>query len=244
MSNPLSNTLFVKSIFKAIDGEVNGFRGAGQVTTFLRLAGCNLRCSYCDTKYALQRSDGEARTIVDVADELRWSPKISITGGEPLTQQWPLISLIEQMGDGMTPKQQISIETNGSITVVGELRDNPNVRIVMDYKMPASGEEHNMMISTFLQLEETDVVKFVLNTEDEYNYMKILLANQLHTLKAQVAVSPAIFEKDPKKTYYPTACPLTWARELAELLITNEDWDIQYSLQIHKVLWPNATEER
>jgi len=235
----MRNTLFVKSIFRAIDGEVNGFRGAGQLTTFLRLAGCNLRCTYCDTKYALQQCDGKETAIAVLVDKLRRSPKITITGGEPFEQIIGVVSLIKQLGIGIYPKQMISIETNGSYAVPSEIANNPNVRIVMDYKMPSSGMEHRMSIQNFLILRKEDVVKFVLSSEDEYTYMKTLLDCQFHMMKAQIAVSPALSDED-----YVELSKYTWAAQLAELLIEDEMWDIQYSLQIHKVLWPNAIEER
>jgi len=231
------NVLNVREIFRAIDGEVNGFKGSGQLTMFLRLAGCNLRCPFCDTKYALKPCDGHNMFTSEVVAELLDSPKITITGGEPLLQKWQVVELIDSLM-GLPCPPHISIETNGSISVPWSLLQNPNVRIVADYKLSSVQQESKMNMTMFHTLSADDVIKFVVSDQEDFDRMVYLIYNKLISCSAKFVVSPAISEEDQTNGKYP------WAQKLAEMLIEEQLWNVQYSLQIHKVLWPNSKEER
>ena len=239
MSNQ-SPRLNVCEIFQSIDGEFNGFKGAGELATFIRLTGCNLQCRWCDTAYAQTDESAESMTIGQIVRKIPGHTKVTITGGEPLTQLKGLEDLVNRLLDKYC---HISIETNGSIEIPRSLLHSA-VRIVADYKLPSSGMEQYMSIYggplTFLR--DCDVIKFVINGTAEYEYAKKIVKKirvqygKFHAVLApQMVFSPTI--KD-QKDY------MGWPATLAELMIADQLDSIQYSLQIHKVLWPYATKER
>lgn len=239
--------LFVESIFNSIDGEVNGFLGAGQLCTFIRLKGCNLRCSYCDTKYAQEPGEGEEGKIDvdDIVNHPDMLNKVTITGGEPLIQK--NVSFL--IGTFLAHGKFITIETNGSILIpsfedVGSsmLTDllvnlwKSNLRFVVDYKLPSSGVEHEMKATIFNSLRFCDVVKFVIANFDDY-YVARSLATCEGWSKARMVFSPAIEDQNDYTG---------WPATLAQMMITDAKMlgDVQFSLQNHKILWPNSQVER
>ncbi len=245
------DNIFVTAIFTTVDGEANGFWGGGQVSTFLRLAGCNIRCAWCDTPHALQIESGKKRSVDSLFDELKTSRKISITGGEPLVQSEALSHLVMRLSlisieDGGPP--QISIETNGTYTPGYDLL-HPNTSIIMDYKLQGSFYEDGMKgLEPFQRLRRQDVLKFVITNDEDYGRAKELVTGVLEPQYASEDVirgclarkvfSPVILLRDELANDY------TWATKLAEKIIEDRLWDVQYSLQIHKVLWPASKTER
>ena len=155
----------IYSIFVSIDGEVNYF-GQGRFTTFIRTAGCNLRCKWCDTQYALNPLSGiemSVKQIIDKIKELGVS-KVTLTGGEPLYQ----ISQIEQLLESLYREGfLVSIETNGSIQLP-EILSTPAFSVVMDYKLNSSGMTNKMVIDYFRPLKRKDFVKFVIADRNDY----------------------------------------------------------------------------
>jgi 7-carboxy-7-deazaguanine synthase len=222
--------LFVEAIFNGIDGEANGFWGAGQLSTFIRLKGCNLRCEYCDTKYAQEVTDEDKP--MEVEEILKWPDllnKVTITGGEPLIQKDcnVLITKLLVMG------HKITVETNGTMPI--EISNNLT-RFVVDYKLPSSGMEGKMNPEVFKCLCDNDVVKFVIADYDDY-YAARGLATMNNWTSARKVFSPAIIDQ---KDY------TGWPATLAQLMIEDANvlGDVQFSLQIHKVLWPDSEVER
>ena len=240
----MTNKLNVQVIFKSIDGESNGFEGAGQLTTFIRLKGCNLSCKYCDTKYAQNPEPANWMTVEEIVKEVGNATKITITGGEPLLQESLIINLLQKMIDC-----QITIETNGSIEPSGFLVDSkvfPLVRIVMDYKLPSSGVEESMQPLFFEKLRSTDIIKFVISSSfKQIDYKRALEVIEIYPeWRARKVFSPAvrvIWEKEVWERV--PRMRTSWPRQLAEKMIRDKV-DAQFSLQIHKVLWPGAKEER
>lgn len=158
--------MLINEIFNSIDGE--GKR-AGELTTFIRVCGCNLHCVYCDSKYTWGK-DGKEMSIDAICktiDETGYY-NITITGGEPL-----IYPEIKTLVERLVENHDVNIETNGTIDPVvffgKELYNNPNLFITMDYKCACSGEEDKMEIDKFYSLTDKDVLKFVVSNIEELN---------------------------------------------------------------------------
>ena len=155
-------------IFDSIDGE--GIR-TGQSATFIRLAGCNLRCSYCDTVYSLFGEETPCEytemTIEEVISKVNANYKrITLTGGEPLItpESSKLVSRLTEMG------YEVNIETNGAVDIIEFLKKIPhseNLFFTIDYKLPTSGMTDKMIWNNFLNLRPCDVIKFVVGSSED-----------------------------------------------------------------------------
>ncbi|MBF0464421.1 MAG: radical SAM protein [Nitrospirae bacterium] len=168
-------TLKVCEIFTSIQGESSY---AGMPCVFVRLTGCNLRCSYCDTVYAY--SGGYEVTIAEIIAEVKKSgiKLVEITGGEPLLQQNSAYLIDALIADG----NNVLIETNGSISlkVLGDRAGKP-VTVIMDVKTPASGMSCHNDFSNFDLLLAHDEIKFVLSDENDYIWAaEIIKTYRLH----------------------------------------------------------------
>ncbi|MDA8087631.1 MAG: radical SAM protein, partial [Nitrospiraceae bacterium] len=142
----------VCEIFTSIQGESTY---TGQLSTFIRLSGCNLRCSYCDTKYAY--TEGTELTEAEIMNEVSivGVNLISITGGEPLLQEG-VFHLVEKF---LNEGHKVLIETNGSQSIKDV---DPRAVIIMDIKTPASEMSEDLDISNLDFLKPDDEVKFVI----------------------------------------------------------------------------------
>ena len=207
----------ITSTFKSIDGEANAFKGAGQPSVFIRLAGCNLRCSYCDTRYSYgQGSEVDLERLVERVT----LPHATITGGEPLLQFDGVRELCERL---VRLGKTVTVETNGTVRPFP--RDSRNVRIVMDCKMPSAGVGSGYMASfrhAVSGLTELDVVKFVV--ADAEDLVAALEARQL-TQRYQRVYSPVWGIMEPGEL-------VDW--------VLKHDPEGQVGLQLHKVIWPDA----
>jgi 7-carboxy-7-deazaguanine synthase len=204
--------LKVVEIFESIQGEG---KHAGEITTFVRLSGCNLKCSWCDTKYS--RTEGTFVEIEDIAYQIKslGNKEVCITGGEPLIQQ-ELYKLLDMLGE-----YNISIETNGSIDISDCLKYD-NVEIVMDFKLQKSGMMGRMKYDNFNLLKEKDQLKFVISDEDDF--YKALRIIKCYETKATILFSPVLCSIEPS--------------ELVQLILDNKNGcDARFSLQIHKFVW-------
>jgi len=158
-------TYKVVEIFDSIEGE--GKR-AGQTATFVRFAGCNLNCTYCDTTYA-NGNDYKIMSLEDIIRRIKERNffRVTLTGGEPLTvyQIEPLILELLSMGI------EVNIETNGSIdisTVLDYCKTYDNkLFFTIDYKLPSSGETDKMLLGNYKKLRTWDVLKFVVGSEND-----------------------------------------------------------------------------
>lgn len=230
--------LYIEAIFNSIDGEANCYQGAGQLCTFIRLKGCNLKCEYCDTQYAQEPGVGEENKM-EISAILEWPDmlkKITITGGEPLLQ----LGVKDLVGHLLLRDKFVSLETNGSIdlpSLVGYPSANESCcRYVVDYKMPSSGMEDWMRPDIFIGLRPYDVIKFVVMDFDDYYVARGLITGN-RGWKASKVVSPAVTNQNDYTG---------WPATLAEMMIQDAKvlGNVQFSLQLHKVLWPNAKVER
>jgi len=207
--------LKVNEIFYSIQGE-SSFSGIPFV--FVRLAGCNLRCSYCDTKYAYE--DGEEFTVEYILKEVKKIKcnYIEITGGEPLIQvDTPFLvdSLIDK---GFT----VLVETNGTkdISVVSD-----KATIIMDIKCPSSGESDKIDWYNINRLDSKDEVKFVIAEKSDYDWAKEVIAEKNLKGKVKLLMSPVKERINP---------------DLLADWILEDNLNVRLQLQLHKILWPDV----
>lgn len=163
--------LRVNTIYPAFMGEVNAF-GIGVPCTFIRLAGCNLRCYSnkgftCDTPEALEVTHGKEMPIVTIFDHVCFygHEVICLTGGEPLMQDCS--ELLEEL---TASGYKVVVETNGSFPI-HQYRHIRNVHFVVDYKSPSTGETKKMVDSNWAIMDEDDYLKFVIDTNEDFDSM-------------------------------------------------------------------------
>lgn len=179
----------VVEIFDSIDGE--GKR-TGELTTFIRLAGCNLRCSYCDTPYGLEFTQGDKMTTTEIINACKefGNKNITLTGGEPLARVF--------IGDLITELAlndfEVNIETNGSVPLY-KAPKLKNVFYTMDYKCPSSSVEDKMDLENLKFLDEDDVLKFVVGSAEDLDKTWTILDE--YKPKAQVYISPVFGKIEP-----------------------------------------------
>ena len=147
----MNYSLCVNEIFDSIDGEG---KKAGQLATFIRLCGCNLRCSYCDTAYAF--NEGQHMDIADIIAQVSY-PNVTLTGGEPLCQD------IHALLEGLKG-HSVNIETNGSMDIEPYFKYD-HVWFTVDYKSLSSDMANRMLPENFEKLRPQDVLKFVVGDE-------------------------------------------------------------------------------
>jgi len=239
--------LNIQSIFHSIDGEANGYYGAGQLATFIRLKGCNLNCQYCDTLYSQNTRPENWMDMDDIIKQIRF-PKITITGGEPLLQKEEVENFCSKLlilGFYQNNFSQISIETNG--TIAPEYFWN-KIRYIVDWKLPSSNMEDKMNLLAFKHLRPLDIIKFVISDWNDYN-RALEVITQNSDWRAQYVFSPALTLLPDTKTptgvtsNYPPRYNMTWPRSLVEKMIEDEV-PAQFSLQLHKMIWPGTKVER
>lgn len=212
----------VNEIFKSIDGE--GLR-TGELTTFIRLAGCNLRCSYCDTCYALKNSNGTEMSVDEIVKKAKKMDyrNITLTGGEPLIHK-DVDDLISKLCENGF---YVNIETNGSVPIDKYIL-NKNILITMDYKVPSSGVEKRMNLSNLEKLRENDVLKFVIGKGD-FERVEQVIKN--HSIKSYIYLSPVFGEIEPVEL-------VDFMKNMHIKGIDTSKMRVQ--VQLHKIIWnPN-----
>jgi len=208
--------MIINDIFNSIDGEVNQW-GQGRLSTFVRFAGCNLRCPYCDTLQARDVRDGTYMAVNEVIADIEWlgCRKVTITGGEPLVQRQAVIDLVASL-KRKKASYLISVETNGSLLIIPHL----DVNWVVDYKLDS---QELMIERSFMMLKATDVVKFVVqNYEEAKQAFAIMDRLRFDGLKARLALSPDL--------------AMVKGRQAVEWLQLNKQWDVQLNIQLHKII--------
>jgi len=187
----------VYSIFTSIDGEINKFH-QGALATFVRLAGCNLRCGYCDTKYAQEEKSGREMSVEDVIAEVlkRKVKKVTITGGEPLMQMIDVRELAHYLF--FEYDIDVSIETNGSIVPKGF---SDGINFVVDYKLGTSRMNRRMNDKVFENLREGDIIKYVVGSREDFEQAITHACYQILIIKKPVsfAFSAVAGKVKPKK---------------------------------------------
>lgn len=178
----------IKTIYPAFMGEVNT-HGIGVACTFVRLAGCNLRCYYktkgimCDTPEALAKNSGSYMTVPYIIKRVAEMGNriVCITGGEPLMQDITLL-LSELSNFGYS----VVVETNGTYSIA-PYRHIRNVSFVVDVKSTSSGEHTKMLEGNYSLLDKNDFVKFVIDTVEDYSEFEAWVDNHNH-INCKVAV--------------------------------------------------------
>jgi 7-carboxy-7-deazaguanine synthase len=210
----VSDQLTVHEIFSSIQGETSE---SGRPCTFVRLTGCDLRCSWCDTEYAFTGGGKMSVGEIVAAVEAKGLPFVTVTGGEPLLQSGAF-SLVEALLDAGL---EVQVETGGHRPVRGL---DPRARIILDWKAPGSGESERMHGENLAQLREGDQVKLVLASREDYEWALALLQGPLADIPAQVLVQAVTGgEMQPA--------------ELAGWVV-DDRLDVRFCLQLHQILWP------
>ncbi len=204
-------------IFKSIQGESTW---AGLPCTFIRLTGCHLRCSWCDTVYAY--TGGTPMTLSDVLHQVEelGAPLVEVTGGEPLLQEScvPLLELLLQNG------YTVLVETSGTVSV----RPLPTGAVkIMDLKCPSSGMAGHNRFENILCLGHNDEIKFVVGERRDFDWScDIVRRYDLPSRVGAVLFSPVV----PGLPYDMLA---RWILECG--------LKVRLQLQLHKVIWPELT---
>lgn len=211
----------VNEIFKSISGEASK---AGFPVIFIRTYGCNLRCHYCDTMYAVEGGEYTLMTPAEILYKCAQLgvKRIVLTGGEPLIQPDApeLIDLLCNNG------YEVEVETNGAVDLQVFHSKLTTKRIdllsyTMDYKSMTSGMTEKMLPQNLEFLGTKDVIKFVVgSTEDLQQMHSIVQNNDIH---AQVFVSPIFGDIEPK--------------DIVEYILQNNLHNVRVQLQMHKLIW-------
>jgi 7-carboxy-7-deazaguanine synthase len=221
----------VTEIYKSLQGESTY---AGLPCVFVRLTGCNLRCSWCDSEYTFQ--GGRKMSLAEVLDEVsHLSPGgglVEITGGEPMLQEREVVPLMQRLLDN---GYKVLIETSGERPL---RRVPPAVIKIVDVKCPDSGEADTFRRENLEALAADDEVKFVLSSRADYEFARHF--SDQHKLAERVNAvlfSPA-FRKDATGARDSSHCLLD-PQELAEWMIA-DNVPARLSLQLHKFIWDPA----
>jgi 7-carboxy-7-deazaguanine synthase len=209
------SSLRITEIFYSLQGESST---VGIPTVFIRLTGCPLRCSYCDTEYAF--TGGEKKEISDVIAEVKsyGARYVTVTGGEPLAQP----SCLELMARLLDLGYIVSLETSGAIDVSAV---DPRVIKVMDIKTPSSGELSKNRYQNIQYLTKNDQVKFVIGNEEDYGWSKQVLAEYQLPAHCEILFSPVMGQQNPT--------------ELANKILQDR-LPVRFQIQLHKLLWDDA----
>ncbi len=211
---PEKMSLRITEIFFSIQGETSKI---GLPTVFIRLTGCPLRCQYCDTSYAFY--GGEVMLFEDIIHQVtKFNCKdVCVTGGEPLAQANSK-KLLKDLAD---LDFQVSLETGGSISLK---EIDERVKIIMDIKTPDSGESTKNRWENLELLKQTDELKIVICSREDYQWSKEIIEQYKISEKCPILFSPCAESIDP--------------RDLAEWILTDQ-LPIRFQMQIHKILWNN-----
>ena len=204
----------INEIFTSIQGETSF---VGLPFTFVRLTGCNLRCSYCDTQYAYEEGTEYSLDAVVAEVTKRTVPRVVITGGEPLLQDETCILCSRLLDTGVT----VLLETNGSILIKDV---DQRVHRILDLKCPGSGMDKYMNLQNFDCLTVRDEIKFVISHREDFEWALEILKQHEMQGRAHVLFSPVSDILHP--------------HELAEWIL-QEKLNVRLQLQIHRYIWPD-----
>lgn len=214
------DTFNVVEKFVSINGEA---AHAGELACFIRFAGCNLNCSYCDTAWANKKEVPHEVLTCEEINEYILSSKVfnvTLTGGEPLLQ--PCIDkLLYQLSknDGL----RIEVETNGSLDVSKYFDIGDNIEFTIDYKLPKSGMSDKMCLDNFENARSVDTVKFVVSDYNDLVEAKRVIDDYGLADKTRVYLSSAFNSITPK--------------DIVTFMIENNMNMVRIQLQMHKYIW-------
>ena len=206
--------LRITEIFYSLQGEASR---VGLPTVFVRLTGCPLRCTWCDTTYSF--TGGEPATVESILAEVKKYParQVCVTGGEPLSQK-ECPALLTALCDA---GYDVSLETSGALDIAGV---DPRVSCIMDLKAPGSGEADKNLWANLEHLKARDEVKIVIASRADYEWARDTLREHRLNERSPVLFSPAQGLVEP--------------RDLAEWILA-DGLDVRFQMQLHKLLWGN-----
>jgi 7-carboxy-7-deazaguanine synthase len=204
----------INEIFTSIQGETSF---AGLPFTFVRLTGCNLRCSYCDTQYAYEEGTEYSLDAVVTEINKRVVSRVVITGGEPLLQDESIALCSRLLDTGFT----VLLETNGSILIKDV---DKRAHRILDIKCPGSGMDTRMDFNNSNCLTLRDEVKFVISHREDFEWALEILKQHEMQGRAHILFSPVSDRLD--------------SQELAEWIL-QEKLNVRLQLQIHRYIWPD-----
>jgi 7-carboxy-7-deazaguanine synthase len=208
-------SLLVNEIFYSIQGESTY---SGRPCIFVRLTGCNLRCSYCDTRYAYEQGVNMELTEIINRIAAHRCRLVEITGGEPLLQSQTPILIYKLLENGY----EVMLETNGSLDI--SRVDGRCIKIV-DIKCPTSGESDKNDLENLKRLGSKDQVKFVIENRMDYEYAKQTMDSTCPDFpEEQILFSPVSGGIAPSR--------------LAEWIL-EDNLNVRLHLQLHKIIWPD-----
>ena len=204
--------LKIFEIFYSLQGETSRI---GLPTVFVRLTGCPMRCTYCDTAYAF--SGGGNMEIADILQKVAefGTQYVTVTGGEPLAQKECLALLTALCDAGYS----VSLETGGAIDITNV---DARVSVILDIKTPGSNEEKNMLWTNLEHIKNTDEIKFVLCNREDYDWAKAKIIALKLTEKCLILFSPSYHDLP--------------ANQLAAWVLEDK-LPVRMQIQLHKILW-------
>jgi len=209
----MTDLINIYEIFSSIQGESTF---SGLPFTFIRVAGCNLKCSWCDTVVSQDAKSGQMMDIQTILEQVRsfGNEYVCITGGEPLLQPG-IILLAEKLRQ---TSHTITIETNGTvdISVIPA-----GIHRIVDFKCPSSGMVDSIRMENIENLRKADEVKFVISDQTDFRFAAEFVRTKLNNFQGEVLFSPVIANLNP-------AVLAQWV--LAENLV------VRINLQLHKIL--------
>ncbi len=208
----MNNQLRITEIFLSLQGET---RTVGLPTTFIRLTGCPLRCTYCDTAYAFH--GGQLRTIENIMATVatHGAHYVTVTGGEPLAQK-NCLHLLNYLCDA---GYEVSLETSGALDIATV---DKRVIKILDLKTPASQENNKNRLDNIKYLSERDQIKFVICDNNDYQWAKKMMADYQLPQICEVLFSPSHGQLDNK--------------QLAEWILADR-LQVRFQIQLHKYIW-------
>ncbi|KYH34407.1 7-carboxy-7-deazaguanine synthase [Clostridium tepidiprofundi DSM 19306] len=207
--------------FTSINGEG---KLSGQLSVFIRFAGCNLNCSYCDTQWANKKDvKYELMTAKEIYEYIKSTniKNVTLTGGEPLIQDG-ILELLSVLSKDC--ELSVEIETNGSvdISLFSGIKFNPP-KFTMDYKLASSNMEQYMLVNNFNFLGKKDIVKFVVGNIEDLKRAKYIIEEYDLANKTNVYISP-VFGK-------------IYMKDIVEFMKINTMNDVTLQMQLHKIIW-------
>jgi 7-carboxy-7-deazaguanine synthase len=229
IAHHMKKARLVKVNFKVVEKfiSVNGEGPlSGQLVVFIRFAGCNLSCSYCDTTWANNEDVSyDFMTSDDIYKHIKLTGirNITLTGGEPLLQEG-IIELLELLSKDTS--LHVEIETNGSVSLDKFLNIENRPSFTMDYKLPSSNMEDTMNLNNFKYLSDRDTVKFVSGSMADLQKAKFIIDEYELSDKTNVYISPVFGQIDPE--------------HIVEFMKDNKMNGVNLQIQLHKIIWdPN-----
>jgi 7-carboxy-7-deazaguanine synthase len=207
------HSIKVCEIFASIQGESTH---AGRPCIFIRLTGCNLRCSYCDTKYAYEVGNEMSIDTILSKVSAYGIKLVEVTGGEPLLQSHSILLITQLCNAGY----EVLIETNGSRDIKPI---DPRAKIIMDVKTPSSGMVDTLFYGNLTLLKPHDEVKFVLANRQDYEWALHFMHKENLIQRCTVLLSPVFHTLQPSLL-------ITW--------IIQDCLPVRLNLQLHKYIWP------